>query len=178
MQRSIIPKGFESTAHPVFRAFVPPISLPEICPELKSVSPVIDAIDAKIDETNYPIICAICLEHIADHATLVQCRHQFCMKCILTWFKIRISCPVCKQRGGYFLQGNVIQSDMKMWCADIDSQKDTNKMLEMRPCKENVQIAITSHKAVCRRMCRVETVMSNIRSSDMDRPSNKKARHE
>jgi hypothetical protein len=45
-------------------------------------------------------ICAICLENCNDDTrhpvTLIDCGHFFCGVCLLTWFALKLECPMCK----------------------------------------------------------------------------------
>ena len=150
MQRSIVPAGFESTAHPVFREFIPPIPLPEECICLDSKD---SAVSSNHNSQVVPIIpdtaeeemanlCAICRETISDLVTLVQCKHHFCSKCILSWYKVKVNCPVCKHPGSYFLKGC---DEIKLWTVDGTHETDS------KPPKEIVHSAISAHKKICHR---------------------------
>ena len=56
----------------------------------------------KIDEKNIDkfkdITCNVCLNNLAinDEITILECKHEFHLNCILEWLKIRNTCPVCR----------------------------------------------------------------------------------
>jgi hypothetical protein len=183
MQRSIIPRGFEKTSHPIFRSFVPPIALPEVCePCVEPPGPDADAetegqskrragegagagagtgagTGAKVpDEAETGVVCPICLGDIVDHATLVLCRHHFCAKCLLAWYKVRVNCPVCKQSGSFFLNGcrhNALQPEMKLWTVDgaAEAGAGAGAGAVAKPSKEAVRVAILAHDKACGAVC-------------------------
>ncbi len=44
-------------------------------------------------------VCTICLkvyEHDDYPSRIEHCMHPFCLSCILEWFNVSKSCPVCK----------------------------------------------------------------------------------
>ena len=49
----------------------------------------------KIDPINLGERCSICYEHGIDSA-LKNCKHEFHLKCIDTWLKMKHTCPVCR----------------------------------------------------------------------------------
>jgi hypothetical protein len=144
MQRSIVPSGFETTAHPVFLAFVPPLSCEQICSPTSSETTEEHLhssthISESLVEDTYTL-CAICLEQTADHVTIVTCQHSFCYPCIISWFKVRVLCPVCKQGGGYFLHGQVDDhgtQSVKLFCVEGHSQ--------LKPTKREILAAQEIH---------------------------------
>jgi Ring finger domain len=110
MRRSIVPKGFEFSAHKTFSDYSNPLALP-----LR----VTDG-DVKIEETLSSTIrleemrsssstenlqcCPICLQSASDPVTLVACSHFFCKECIIKWFQTRLACPLCKVPCSHFIQ--------------------------------------------------------------------------
>jgi len=56
----------------------------------------------KVNEENFnnfkEIICNVCLNNfeINDVVTILECKHEFHLNCILEWLKIRNTCPVCR----------------------------------------------------------------------------------
>ena len=50
-------------------------------------------------DTNFKFVspeCPICLSKIKDIFFLNNCNHFFCKKCIVRWFKISKTCPLCR----------------------------------------------------------------------------------
>jgi len=41
--------------------------------------------------------CCICLESKTNIEYLSRCKHSFCKKCIQTWRKDHVDCPVCRK---------------------------------------------------------------------------------
>ena len=41
--------------------------------------------------------CGICLEKFVNCTALVECTYSFCFACIMQWFEINDSCPLCKR---------------------------------------------------------------------------------
>lgn len=163
MERSIIPQGFESTSHSVFRSFVRPLPLPQKCSEVPS-APAGDESLSAVESHEHPLlelrggpnaargalVCPICLDAVSDAATLVWCRHRFCTKCLLSWFKVNVMCPICKQKSSYFLRGcshNTAQPEVKMWA--IDGEDDS----QCRPSSVSVAAAVAVHEEACVHLC-------------------------
>jgi hypothetical protein len=48
--------------------------------------------------------CAICLES-GTNATILNCGHKFCRKCLMTWLPIRNACPMCRSAAIIGLEG-------------------------------------------------------------------------
>lgn len=104
---SIVPVGFELTAHPVFFHFKPlirskspkqePLSIPS------SSHGKVPVKQNKISEGD-EVICGICLEMPKDPATLGSCSHSFCFECIMQWFHIKTACPICTAQTKYIVK--------------------------------------------------------------------------
>lgn len=159
MQRSIIPQGFEKTSHPIFRTFVPPIALPEICQpgsaETQDEQKQQDkqGVPHVTDDVSEETVCPICLGVIVDHATLVHCKHHFCAKCLLAWYKVRVNCPVCKQSGCFFLNGcrhNALQPEMKLWTVEGAAEA----VAISKPSNETIRLAVIAHCKICKIICK------------------------
>lgn len=84
---SIVPKGFNVTAHKIFLNFSPPVF--ETSPDAAS------SIDV-------PDVCYICLSSMMEPVELVACRHSYCLQCISQWLSKGDSCPVCKNENTNF----------------------------------------------------------------------------
>lgn len=44
-----------------------------------------------------PDTCCVCLESMSNNVRRTSCGHEFCSRCIETWFEQSTTCPVCKQ---------------------------------------------------------------------------------
>ncbi len=86
---SIVPKGFNVTAHKIFLNFTPPVF------DETSQGQGAGACDV-------PDVCYICLSNMMEPVELVVCRHEFCLQCIAQWLSKGDSCPVCKNENTNF----------------------------------------------------------------------------
>lgn len=110
MKRSIIPQGFEKTAHPLFANYEPPIY--EVYQRDQSVK---TQEKTKCDvecfkgasswaASDTPPNCPICLQQFTDPTTVALCGHSFCSECLLHWFTVRLLCPLCKSDASFFIK--------------------------------------------------------------------------
>lgn len=110
MRRSIVPEGFESLAHDVFRNYIDPLPVPFLLLDKGDCSTPDSGSPAKSDtknETSDHVItvrCPICLQSVLDPVTLLGCNHLFCKECITKWFRTKIQCPLCKISCCHFIQ--------------------------------------------------------------------------
>mmetsp|Transcript_6317 Transcript_6317/g.9539 ORF Transcript_6317/g.9539 Transcript_6317/m.9539 type:complete len:204 (-) Transcript_6317:30-641(-) len=100
MSKSIVPRGFERTAHSMFFEYLNP---------LREVDVDHMTVLGKNDELTIPSTvddfkCAICLSSHVNPVTLVTCRHSYCQECVMIWFRRKAVCPLCKCDGNYFIQ--------------------------------------------------------------------------
>jgi len=42
--------------------------------------------------------CNICFEIPKINRVLTPCKHLYCMNCLLNWFQVCMSCPICKRK--------------------------------------------------------------------------------
>ena len=42
-------------------------------------------------------VCCVCMETMSNDVRRTTCGHEFCSRCIETWFDQNTTCPVCKQ---------------------------------------------------------------------------------
>lgn len=167
MERSIIPIGFESTSHAVFRSFVAPLPLPQSLAKCLDVDEITSPgqTDAKRDigrET-----CPICLDTVSDPCTIVLCKHHFCALCLLAWYRIRVVCPVCKQSGCYFLRG--LHSGTKLW------RVDNGNSIEKKPTQRLIAAAVLDHETLSTGECKV--LSSQAHDTLRDLPRRKRGRN-
>lgn len=140
MMRSVVPSGFECTAHPVFASFVPP-----------SDSEASEASEACTSESP---VCPICLHAFAEPVTLVKCAHSFCSRCIRRWYRIKSECPVCKADGTAYVRENCVSSGPAavptyLVCdAALPAERSESRR---RSASFEVDAAIASHRARFRR---------------------------
>ena len=85
---SIVPKGFNVTAHKIFLNFTPPV--------------FDETSQGAADASDVPDVCYICLSKMMEPVELVVCRHEFCLQCISQWLSKADSCPVCKNENTNF----------------------------------------------------------------------------
>ena len=89
-------------------------------------------------------ICGICLQIVSSHSTIVTCRHYFCFSCLLSWYKVKVLCPLCKAGGGYVLHGGPLdptQPTVKLWVVDGSGGNE-------KPSSKDIQKALATHTAV------------------------------
>ena len=126
MSRNIIPRGFESTAHPVFWEFVKPPAEITIDVAIKETTST-DCIEqtqvtsCPTDEADKHNQCPICLSCYAAPVTIVSCLHSFCMECLLLWYAKKIECPLCKTSGRLFVRGDMFSTYKNVRVFSIDS---------------------------------------------------------
>ena len=93
---SIVPRGFEISAHPVFLSYQIP-EIRSVCIETREI--VVEEVDEtlvnKTEEKDSQHHCPICLRCFEDPVTMVACQHSFCVECINIWFQTRRACPIC-----------------------------------------------------------------------------------
>jgi len=109
---SIVPAGFEVTAHPIFAKFKRPTFDTPGSPSLhhfhdqarRGVDYLPRAIGSKVRASDLDSSCPICLrEHLLDPVTLCGCTHSFCLNCLERWLDVAESCPLCKAEIGAFV---------------------------------------------------------------------------
>jgi predicted amidophosphoribosyltransferase len=132
MEQSIIPKGFESTAHPIFKNYHPPQILNETTHE---VTPFLE--DKK---------CPICLSTRLDPVTLINCAHTFCSKCIRKWFRIKLSCPLCKSPAVYFIKCPEVRPKARIWTVYSIVGVSKKEKRRLKFTNAQLQSAIRAHK--------------------------------
>eukprot|EP01041_Mallomonas_annulata_P007808 gene7808-15974_t len=179
MKRSIIPHGFELTSHAIFKEYVPPLAPPvDICPRSydshesdaeapKNFKATHNSINIKcnpkFDGTGTDLQCPVCLSHISDPATIVDCRHIFCMSCILIWFRTKVQCPLCKTNSKHFLSTKICANQdnkMQLWSVDGSGLE------KIEPT--NLALALAVHKKIIHQFddrpvkkVRMNTIISN-----------------
>lgn len=100
--RSIVPSGFEATAHPVFLRFEAP-------------RPPTDTLPRDTPEQSLDRRCPICLLSFTSPVTLILCRHTFCAACLKRWFRIKLTCPICKSEETDFIRDPEIVEGRTVW---------------------------------------------------------------
>jgi Ring finger domain len=186
MRRSIVPKGFEFTAHKTFSDYSNPLSLP-----LR----VTDG-DAKIAETSNTAVrleetrrsssaensqcCPICLQSASDPVTLVECSHFFCKECIIKWFQTRLACPLCKVPCTHFIQCyDGKDGQFNLWKTalagnDVDDVRGTLCKSSM---SSGLRRAMKSHRVNLRSKS-IHSIISNSKDiSRLTKGTNEESRH-
>lgn len=111
---SIVPDGFQSTAHSIFLNYVPPLR-PNILKDVTEKFPSASSIDSCPENTELKcrqetstevLTCPICISKLSSTAlaTLVRCKHNFCFDCITAWLDISQTCPICKKVSDYLVR--------------------------------------------------------------------------
>lgn len=116
-EASIVPAGFEATAHPIFAQFkrptfnaprpLPP-PLPLLPPCRDSSSDALYSRRAQDGRAGRAFqldpSCPICLsEPLLDPVTLCGCTHSFCLGCLERWLAVAETCPLCKAEARAFV---------------------------------------------------------------------------
>ena len=106
MKRSIVPPGFEISSHPCFRTYHAPY---RVLRDVTSREVRLQEGEEQEEEkrgNGEDEPCPICLCLPMDQPiTLLLCGHSFCDVCAMHWFNVKLNCPICKRRAGYFLRG-------------------------------------------------------------------------
>ena len=99
---SIVPRGFEISAHPVFLSYQIP-EIRSVCIETREIVVEKDDIiqEKDVEEKHH---CPICLRRFEDPVTMVECQHSFCVECINIWFQTRVACPICNAESCGYVQ--------------------------------------------------------------------------
>ena len=127
--RSIVPPGFEATAHPVFSRFEAPL------PPAESRH---REIELSIDKR-----CPICLLPFTSPVTLIRCRHSFRSACLKRWFRIKLTCPICKSEETDFIRDPEVVDGKAVWNVyRIGVGKRKRKW-----ASNEIQQAVESHKS-------------------------------
>ena len=151
MNSSLVPKGFEITAHPIFANYKPPpppsssqktSSSPSTTPPPK---PNPKTKKRKLEEDidiEHCTICPICLENAVNPVTMISCHHFFCFVCIDNWYKIKQNCPLCKEHHTSFIKSKFIDNfdEMEVW------RYNTSKGKKIKASDPAVFEAIQLHK--------------------------------
>lgn len=122
----IVPRGFESTSHPIFQQYRPPVyrprasssgnqvnqDKPSICTLIISSHNVSTSSTGDSSHKNPSTIhgmrasCSICLRPIVRPVTVVSpsnCVHSYCFGCLFRWFQQRTVCPLCNTHAAAFI---------------------------------------------------------------------------
>lgn len=125
--QNIIPRGFEVTAHPIFKNFQFPsyrptpskaasISNDNVTVDHTSQCSVTSTVGNQIDQLSAPSKlehCPICLLTITRPVTIVSpCAHSYCFLCLHEWFKQRTVCPLCNTPAISFVTFREDEQDM------------------------------------------------------------------
>ena len=94
-------------------------------------------------------VCCVCMEAMSNNVRMTTCGHEFCSRCIETWFNQNTTCPVCKQdfseEAGYEL---------------IDTQT-------MQPVNSNIEEPSASNpivRSIMRRLDIIGTILDEIQT--------------
>lgn len=115
--------------------------------EVYSIDPS-RAVDKKMVEK---IICSICrgIPTFEADPVLTSCGHVFCKNCIVSWIKIRNTCPCCREEG--IAESNLVS--IQVFLSNILSGVElrciynTNGCLHV--CKASNVIDLSKHELLC-----------------------------
>lgn len=124
----IVPRGFESTSHPIFQQYRLPVYRPtyntstsrnqvrEDQPSVRtlilSCQDVPTSFPRYSDNKTQSVVrntrpsCSICLRPIVRPVTVVSpsnCVHSYCFGCLFRWFQQRTVCPLCNTHAASFI---------------------------------------------------------------------------
>lgn len=148
--QSIVPQGFSYTAHPIFSA--------DHAPKYRqhASSSIVNSSSSSGDSNSLKEIvqdgginyncCSICLESYQVPITLVNCLHSFCFDCLLAWYEVRKSCPMCKSESPHFVRYLNTKDDgsIVLWrltSSDLSISKNYGV-----PSDEQLDIAVNKHR--------------------------------
>lgn len=144
MRRSIVPAGFESCSHSIFRNYsnplLPPINFGD--------NEVDDNLEKEKCEHNNT--CPICLQDALDPVTLVSCHHCFCIECIVKWFQTKLACPLCKTSCSFFIQSNLgSRGRLNLWKTAPNMNENEIKHIPDASLSSipGLQMAIRAHRS-------------------------------
>lgn len=155
MRRSIVPKGFEFSAHKTFSDYSDPLSLPLRVTDGDMKSDETSSTTVRLDEKSSSSsadnlqCCPICLQSASDPVTLVACSHFFCKECIIKWFQTRLACPLCKVPCTHFIQScDGKEGQFNLWKTalagnDVDDVRST---LYKSSMSSGLRRAMKSHR--------------------------------
>lgn len=129
---SIVPRGFELTAHPIFAQFSLPLYAQRsddnaflrfdvgddgpvkendnvsALTALKADHLTNDDVDKNGCENEHDQVgwhtCSICISPLENPVTVVNCTHSYCFTCLYTWYKSRRACPLCNVEATAFVK--------------------------------------------------------------------------
>ncbi len=147
MRKNLVPERFRSTAHPIFRDFTCPLVFHSIVADMSSCSEkVFPETKKRKTELNFndgeALKCPICLNICSDQpVTLVSCTHSFCSECLLSWFRLKTECPLCKSSDARFVQFRHLHSYEHLSSNLNISPKTLADVVlwDPHPCQELVQ---------------------------------------
>ena len=155
ISKNLVPVGFETTTHSIFFNYQPPqFSMPQqIAQDLTNVfiPPVtVNQEDSQICDHN--TTCAICLSTMNYPITLI-CKHSFCNDCIMSWFHINNTCPVCKGDGKYIVKSvsNTPEANIKLYRVDIHTMTcyhHRNSIASMEIQHLHINDAMSHHQQI------------------------------
>ena len=76
--------------------------------------------------------CPVCYENysLSSNYCITECKHSFCLKCILTYSKINNSCPICRAQLDDKIIEDTGDDDSSYGGSDDDSDDDYRRDLD------------------------------------------------
>lgn len=82
-------------------------------------------------------ICAICLEHTYNYSyKAICCKNKFHFECLDKWFKIKNTCPLCREE----------YSHMEDYTCDMEDYLETFKKIDIKNVVTNLSNTIVIYK--------------------------------
>jgi len=150
MEKSIIPKGFECTAHPIFKCFEPPEFLkPSQSEPQVNTRKAFKAVMNGLDEES--INCSICLSTFDNVVTVCGCLHSFCRHCLERWLLVTENCPMCKSEILVYISAEPGSPDQQLFSRNSITDTAIRSQDTIVGMDEAVKIQAALHSMLSRR---------------------------
>ena len=164
---TIVPHGFESTAHPIFNAWEAPRfdrrandddETPNERPGLDEEaddppSPLPPKQPKRVRSENIDTCCPICLSDMSSDdipVTTTDCLHSFCRTCLEKWLANADSCPLCKAQVKSFISAN--PADHDTWGQTLFTRPGASRNRHNIPgLSEAVEVQAVLHRQILER---------------------------
>ena len=59
------------------------------------------------NNSNKKSTCAICQDSVINN-TRLACKHEYCFSCVNAWFRVKNTCPLCREKSSILINDNII----------------------------------------------------------------------